>query len=168
MILNKEKKEVDTFLSVNNDIYRMVKALDKDDMLKKLLVNTDSKPLQGSSVEKSLIDKQITRVALLPYDDEEGSVVNITMINGTLNHNTNTFNNTLAVDVFTPGNQWIINEGVRPLMIAHAVDNFNVYINVIKNSSVPIPDNMSILYHLKTSLYCDKIDLFSKTPFSDS
>jgi len=123
MILNKEKKEVDTFLSVNNDIYRMVKALDKDEMLKKLLVNTDSKPLQGSSVEKSLIDKQITRVALLPYDDEEGSVVNITMINGTLNHNTNTFNNTLAVDVFTPGNQWIINEGVRPLMIAHAVDN---------------------------------------------
>ena len=123
MILNKVKKEVDTFLSVNNDIYRMVKALDKDDMLKKLLVNTDSKPLQGSSVEKSLIDKQITRVALLPYDDEEGSVVNITMINGTLNHNTNTFNNTLAVDVFTPGNQWIINEGVRPLMIAHAVDN---------------------------------------------
>ena len=123
MILNKEKKEVDTFLSVNNDIYRMVKALDKDDMLKKLLVNTDSKPLQGSNVEKSLIDKQITRVALLPYDDEEGSVVNITMINGTLNHNTNTFNNTLAVDVFTPGNQWIINEGVRPLMIAHAVDN---------------------------------------------
>ena len=123
MILNKEKKEVDTFLSVNTDIYRMVKALDKDEMLKKLLVNTDSKPLQGSSVEKSLIDKQITRVALLPYDDEEGSVVNITMINGTLNHNTNTFNNTLAVDVFTPGNQWIINEGVRPLMIAHAVDN---------------------------------------------
>ena len=123
MILNKEKKEIDTFLSVNNDIYRMVKALDKDDMLKKLLVNTDSKPLQGSSVEKSLIDKQITRVALLPYDEEEGSVVNITMINGTLNHNTNTFNNTLAVDVFTPGNQWIINEGVRPLMIAHAVDN---------------------------------------------
>lgn len=123
MILNKEKKEVDTFLSVNNDIYRMVKALDKDDMLKKLLVNTDDKPLQGTSVEKSLIDKQITRVALLPYDDEEGSIVNITMINGTLNHNTNTFNNTLAVDVFTPGNQWIINEGVRPLMIAHAVDN---------------------------------------------
>lgn len=123
MILNKERKEVDTFLSVNNDIYRMVKALDKDEMLKKLLVNTDSKPLQGSSVDKSLIDKQITRVALLPYDDEEGSVVNITMINGTLNHNTNTFNNTLAVDVFTPGNQWIINEGVRPLMIAHAVDN---------------------------------------------
>jgi hypothetical protein len=123
MILNKEKKEVDTFLSVNNDIYRMVKALDKDDMLKKLLVNTDNKPLQGTSVEKSLIDKQITRVALLPYDDEEGSIVNITMINGTLNHNTNTFNNTLAVDVFTPGNQWIINEGVRPLMIAHTVDN---------------------------------------------
>jgi hypothetical protein len=123
MILNKEKKETDTFLSVNNDIYRMVKVLDKDESLKKLLVNTDNKPLQGSSVDKSLIDKQIARVALLPYDSEEGSLVNITMINGSLDHDTNTFNNTLAVDVFTPGNQWIINEGVRPLIIANTIDN---------------------------------------------
>ena len=30
-------------------------------------------------------------------------------------------------DIFTPGNQWIINEGVRPLMIAHAVDNIIRY-----------------------------------------
>ncbi len=123
MILNKERKEVDTFLSVNNDIYRMVKILDKDESLKKLLVNTDNKPLQGPSVDKSLIDKQIARIALLPYDAEEGSIINITMINGSLDHDTNTFNNTLAVDVFTPGNQWIINEGVRPLIIAHTIDN---------------------------------------------
>lgn len=123
MILNKERKEVDTFLSVNNDIYRMVKILDKDESLKKLLVNTDNKPLQGSNVDKSLIDKQIARVALLPYDSEEGSLINITMINGSLDHDTNTFNNTLAVDVFTPGNQWIINEGVRPLIIANTIDN---------------------------------------------
>jgi hypothetical protein len=45
------------------------------------------------------------------------------MINGSLDHDTNTFNNTLAVDVFTPGNQWIINEGVRPLIIANTIDN---------------------------------------------
>ena len=65
MIINKNKQEIDTFLSVNNDIYRMVVALDKDEMLKKLLINTDDKPLQGPDVKRSLIDTQISRVALL-------------------------------------------------------------------------------------------------------
>lgn len=127
MIINKNKQEIDTFLSVNNDIYRMVVALDKDEMLKRLLVNTDAKPLQGPEVGRSLIDKQISRVALLPYDEEEGSIVNVTLVNGKMEHQTNTFNGTMAIDVFTPGNQWIINEGVRPLMIAHTIDNIIRY-----------------------------------------
>ena len=123
MIINTNKQEIDTFLSVNNDIYRMVVELDKDEHLKRMLVNTDEKPLQGPPVERSLIDKQISRVALLPYDEEEGSIVNVTLINGTMDFSTNTFLGTIAIDVFTPGNQWIINEGVRPLMVAHAIDN---------------------------------------------
>lgn len=127
MIINKNKQEIDTFLSVNNDIYRMVVALDKDEMLKKLLINTDDKPLQGPDVNRSLIDTQISRVALLPYDEEEGSIVNVTLVNGVTEPNTNTFVGTMAIDIFTPGNQWIINEGVRPLMIAHAVDNIIRY-----------------------------------------
>ncbi len=127
MIINKNKQEIDTFLSVNNDIYRMVVALDKDEMLKRLLINTDDKPLQGPPVERSLIDKQISRVALLPYDEEEGSIVNVTLVNGKMEHQTNTFNGTMAIDVYTPGNQWIISEGVRPLMIAHTIDNIIRY-----------------------------------------
>ena len=127
MIINKNKQEIDTFLSINNDIYRMMKTLDKDQALKKLLVNTDTKPLQGKDVEKSLVDKQISRVALLPYDEEEGSIVNITLVNGVMDHNTNTFKGTMAIDVFTPGNQWIINDGVRPLIIIHAIDNIIRY-----------------------------------------
>lgn len=128
MILNRNKNEVDTFLSVNNDIYRIITAMNKSDNLKKLLVHTDHKPLQGKSLEDvDMRDKQISRVALLPYDEEEGSIVNVTLINGTMEHESNTLAGTLAIDVFTPGNQWIINEGIRPLMIAHAINNIMIY-----------------------------------------
>ena len=34
---------------------------------------------------------------------------------------------TIAIDIFTPGNQWIINEGIRPLQIAHVVSNLMKY-----------------------------------------
>jgi len=124
MILNRNKNEVDTFLSVNNDIYRIITAFNKSDDLKKLLVHTNTKPLQGESlVDVDMRDKQISRVTLLPYDEEEGSIVNVTLINGTMEHESNTLAGTLAIDVFTPGNQWIINEGVRPLVIAHYINN---------------------------------------------
>ena len=45
------------------------------------------------------------------------------MINGTVQQDSSALNTTLAIDVYTPGNQWIINEGVRPLMISHFIDN---------------------------------------------
>ena len=34
---------------------------------------------------------------------------------------------TLAIDIFTPGNQWIINDGIRPLIIAHEINNIMKY-----------------------------------------
>lgn len=123
MILNTNKPEVDAFLTINNDIYRIIKKLDEDQAVKKLLIHTTKKPLQGAEVTKSLIDTQISRVALLPYDEEEGSIINVTFVNGTMSSDSNVMIATLAVDVFTPGNQWIINEGVRPLMIGHAINN---------------------------------------------
>lgn len=122
-ILTKSSDFTDSFLDINNDIFRIITAFNKDDELKKLLVNTDFKPLQGSSVDKDLRDKQISRAPLLPYDDEEGSLVTVTFINGELDSKSESMGTTLAVDVFTPGNQWIIAEGIRPLMIAHAVNN---------------------------------------------
>ena len=123
MILLKDRKETDSFLSVNNDIYRIITVLNKNQDLKKLLIHTDNKPLQGAEVTKDLRDKQISRAPLLPYDEEDGSLVVVTMISGDIEPQSTTMVTTLAIDVFTPGNQWIINEGVRPLQIAHAVNN---------------------------------------------
>ena len=39
MILNKSIEETDSFLDINNDIYRIITALNEDGDLKKLLVN---------------------------------------------------------------------------------------------------------------------------------
>lgn len=123
MILLKDRKETDSFLSVNNDIYRIITVLNKCQPLKKLLVHTDTKPLQGKEVNKDLRDKQIARAPLLPYNEEEGSIVVVTMVSGDIHPESTTMLTTLAIDVYTPGNQWIINEGVRPLQIAHAIHN---------------------------------------------
>ena len=123
MILLKDRKETDSFFSVNNDIYRIITVLNKNQELKKLLIHTNEKPLQGEEVKKDLRDKQIGRTPLLPYDEEEGSIIVVTMINGDIEPRSTTMLTTLAIDVFTPGNQWIINEGIRPLQIAHAINN---------------------------------------------
>lgn len=123
MILLKDRKETDSFLSVNNDIYRIITVLNNCQALKKLLIYTDKKPLQREDITKDLRDKQIGRAPLLPYDEEEGSIIVVTMISGDMDLKSTTMLATLAIDVFTPGNQWIINEGIRPLQIAHAINN---------------------------------------------
>jgi hypothetical protein len=128
MILNKNKQETDSFLDLNNDIYRIITILNNCQELKKLLVYTDKKPLErAEKVEKDLRDKQISRVPVLPYDEDEGSLVVVTAISGEVHPESQVMHTILAIDVFTPGNQWIINEGIRPLQIAHAVNNLMKY-----------------------------------------
>ena len=76
MILNKNVMETDSFLDVNNDIYRMITIFNNCQELKKLLVYTDKKPLERKEdVNKDLRDTQISRVPLLPYDEEEGKEI---------------------------------------------------------------------------------------------
>lgn len=123
MILNKNVKETDSFLDVNNDIYRIMNVFNKCQELKQFLVNTDKKPLEGKEVDKDLRDKQISRTPLVPYDEEEGSIIVISLISADEDPKSDTLHPTLAIDIFTPGNQWIINEGIRPLNIAHTVSN---------------------------------------------
>ena len=123
MILMKDRKETDSFLSVNNDIYRIITTFNNNQDLKKLLVHTNDKPLQGAEVKKDLRDKQIARTPLLPYDEEEGSIIVVSMISGKIQAQANAMKTTLAIDVFTPGNQWVINEGIRPLQITHLINN---------------------------------------------
>lgn len=126
MILLKDKKDIDSFLTINNDIYRIITAFNKNADLKKLLINTDDKPLQGNEVTKDLRDKQIGRAPLLPYDEEDGSIIVVSLINGDVIRDSSTLYTTLAIDVFTPGNQWIINEGIRPLNIAFLINNIMI------------------------------------------
>lgn len=124
MILNKNTVETDSFLDINNDIYRIMTVLNGNQELKRFLIYTDKKPLEGKQdITTDLRDKQISRVPVLPYNEDEGSIVVVSLISGEMTHKTSTMNTALAIDVFTPGNQWIINEGIRPLMIAHTINN---------------------------------------------
>lgn len=128
MILNKNVQETDSFLDVNNDIYRMITVFNNNQELKRLLVYTDKKPLERKEdVTADLRDKQIARVPLLPYDEEEGSLIVVSLISADEDPRSDTLHPTLAIDIFTPGNQWIINEGIRPLNIAHVISNLMKY-----------------------------------------
>lgn len=128
MILNKNVMETDSFLDVNNDIYRILTLFNDCQELKRLLVYTDKKPLeQKQDVVKDLRDTQISRVPVLPYDEEEGSIVVVSLISADESSKTDVLHPTIAIDIFTPGNQWIINEGIRPLQIAHVVSNLMKY-----------------------------------------
>lgn len=128
MILNKNVMETDSFLDVNNDIYRILTLFNNCQELKRLLVYTDKKPLeQKKDVVKDLRDTQISRVPVLPYDEEEGSIVVVSLISADESSKTDVLHPTIAIDVFTPGNQWIINEGIRPLQIAHVISNLMKY-----------------------------------------
>ena len=123
MILNKNIKETDALVNINNDIYRIITIFNDTQELKQFLVNTGKNPLQSEKIDKDLRDAQIGRVPLLPYDEEQGSIIVVTLINGDVDQKSGSIISTLAIDVFTPGNQWIINEGIRPLQIAHVINN---------------------------------------------
>lgn len=128
MILNKNVMETDSFLDINNDIYRMITVFNECQELKKLLVYTDKKPLEKKKeVTQDLRDKQISRVPVIPYDEEEGSVIVVTLVSASESNKADTLHPVIAIDIFTPGNQWIINEGLRPLQIAHTISNLIKY-----------------------------------------
>lgn len=128
MILNKNVMETDSFLDINNDIYRMITIFNECQELKKLLVYTDKKPLEKKKeVTQDLRDKQISRVPVIPYDEEEGSIIVVTLVSASESNKTDTLHPVIAIDIFTPGNQWIINEGLRPLQIAHTISNLIKY-----------------------------------------
>lgn len=123
MILSKNLTETDSFLDLNNDIYRIITVFNDCQELKKLLVHTDKKPLEGADIDKDMRDEQIGRVPMLPYNEEEGSIIVVSFVSGILDPSSTTMASVIAIDIFTPGNQWIINEGIRPLQIAHVINN---------------------------------------------
>ena len=128
MILHKNTQETDSFLDLNNDIYRIMTVFNNCQELKRLLVYTDKKPFERKEdVTEDLRDKQIARVPVLPYDEHQGSMVVITIIEGKRDPETKILHPIIAIDILSPGNQWIINEGIRPLNIAHIITNLMEY-----------------------------------------
>lgn len=124
MILNKNNKETDSFLDINNDISRILKIMNESQELKKLLKITTKKPLEHKAeIKEDFRDKQIGRQPILSFDENEGSLIVVSLITATEDMKADIMKSRLSIDIFTPGNQWIINEGIRPLHIAHVVSN---------------------------------------------
>ena len=116
-------QESDLFLTLNNDILRLVKVLDSVPEIRKLLEYIDTDPLDQPDVKESLIDKSIWRTPLLPLDPKvyRGSYIQVNMIQEDLSGYANS-ETTLAIDVWVPPEQWLIDNGLRPLILCSYID----------------------------------------------
>ena len=120
MIISNNKKENEMLLNINNDIYRIVKGLNEIEDFKRLLICTDYNTSNEKDLSIDLIDKIIVRTPLVPNTDTSTCVV-------TLNQaipKRDTYYIELNIDIYTPFNQWLVKEGVRPMLLCNCVKNF--------------------------------------------
>lgn len=120
------EQENSLFVDLNNDINRILRLLDSSQELKKLLKYITKDASLLGEVEESLIGKTINASPLVPLDhskDDEASYVYCMLLTSTRDPESNTFYSDLAIDVFTPLDRWAINEGVRPYMIGHIIND---------------------------------------------
>lgn len=122
MILMNKAKEEGVLSVLNNDILRLMTALNNEQEIKRLLIYTDKSPLsREADVEADLRDKLIGRIPLVPHNEEDSSICVISLVRGDVESSSLTAYATLSVDVFTPGNQWLIDEGIRPLVLSDKI-----------------------------------------------
>ncbi len=119
MIIN-SKIENEALLNINNDIYRIMIGLNKIDDFKRLLISTDYNTTIKQDLSIDLLDNTIVRIPLIPITDT--SVCAITINQVALRDNT--YYTQLNIDIYTPNNQWIVKEGIRPLLLCSYVKNF--------------------------------------------
>lgn len=125
MIFSTKNQEASLFLSLNNDITRIANTLDNDAKIRKLLYYIDRDPLEKEDVSISLVDKTIWRTPLIPLHNEtdvDASYISINLLMEDLEDGRNQAKTTIAIDVWTPPEQWIINDGLRPLIICDQID----------------------------------------------
>lgn len=127
-----KNQEASLFLSLNNDITKIAYTLDSIPEIRKLIYHIEKNPLQQEEVKTSLVDKTIWRTPLVPLHNEtdiDASYISINLLMEDVGTNKNNAQTTIAIDVWTPPEQWIINDGLRPLVICDYVDkvmkNFN-------------------------------------------
>lgn len=124
-LFSSANQEASLFMSLNNDITRIASVLDNDEEIRKLLYYIDKDPLEKDPVEISLVDKTIWRTPLIPLHNEtdiDASYISINLLMEDLEGGRNNSTTTLAIDVWTPPEQWIINAGLRPLIICDRID----------------------------------------------
>ena len=124
-VFSTRNQEAGLFTSLNNDIARIAKVLDADQDIRKLLYYIEKDPLSQKDVEISLIDKTIWRAPLIPLHnetDKDASYISINLLVQDIGENINVGETTLAIDVWTPPEQWIIDDGLRPLIICDYID----------------------------------------------
>lgn len=118
-------QEAGLFLSLNNDINRIVHTLDSVPEIKKLLYYIDRDPLQQKDLDFSLVDKTIWRTPLIPLHNEtdvDASYISVSLLSDELDGDYRNSSSTIAIDVWTPPEQWIINDGLRPYLICHYIE----------------------------------------------
>lgn len=127
-----KNQEASLFLSLNNDITKIAYTLDSIPEIRKLIYHIEKDPLQQAEVKTSLVDKTIWRTPLVPLHNEtdiDASYISVNLLMEDVGTNKNNAQTTIAIDVWTPPEQWIINDGLRPLVICDYVDkvmkNFN-------------------------------------------
>lgn len=127
-----KNQEASLFLSLNNDITKIAYTLDSIPEIRKLIYHIEKDPLQQAEVRTSLVDKTIWRTPLVPLHNEtdiDASYISVNLLMEDIGTNKNNAQTTIAIDVWTPPEQWIINDGLRPLVICDYVDkvmkNFN-------------------------------------------
>ena len=120
MVISNNKKDDEMVLNINNDIYRLVKGLNELEDFKRLLLCTDFDLKSDKDLSIDLIDKLIVRTPLIPNIDL--SVCAIT-INKAIAKD-NSYYLQISIDILTPLNQWLVRNGVRPLLLCGCIDNF--------------------------------------------
>lgn len=122
-MIKKESRRKNAAIIINNDIYRIVAELNKDEQLKKFLYNKVQRPLSDEKTIGDLIDINILRAPIIDESTDKGSYCVVSLVKLDRDESAHAFYFTIAVDVFTPGNQWIIDRGVRPLLITERISD---------------------------------------------
>lgn len=126
VLTNNTKKENEMLLNLNNDIYKMVVGLNKNENFKRLLVNTDFK-LQGNKENENLlsidlIGKAISRIPLIPNNESSSCIITTNkVIKEEQSHSAYL---QVSIDIVTPLNQWEVVGGIRPLLLCNCIINF--------------------------------------------
>lgn len=124
-VFNTNNQESDLFFSLNNDINKIAHVLDSVPEIRKLLYYIEKDPLQKEEVKETLVDKTIWRTPLIPMHnetDKDGSYISIALLMNSLETSYTNSDTTIAIDVWTPPEQWIINDGLRPLIICSYIE----------------------------------------------